>query len=31
MATMTERTSFTRDIQGRYLCIDINEVNAWKT
>jgi choline dehydrogenase-like flavoprotein len=31
MATTTERTSFTRDIQGRYLCNDINEVNAWKT
>lgn len=31
MAKTTERTSFTKDIQGRYLCNDINEVNAWKT
>jgi len=30
MAKTTERTSFTKDIQGRYLCNDINEVNAWK-
>src|SRR3954462_7255557 len=31
MVTKTERTSFTLDIQGRYLCNDITEVNAWKT
>jgi choline dehydrogenase-like flavoprotein len=31
MAKTTEATSFTKDIQGRYLCNDINEVNAWKT
>lgn len=31
MAKTTETTSFTKDIQGRYLCNDINEVNAWKT
>jgi len=30
MAKLTERTSFTKDIEGRYLCNDINEVNAWK-
>jgi choline dehydrogenase-like flavoprotein len=30
MAKTTETTSFTKDIQGRYLCNDINEVNAWK-
>jgi hypothetical protein len=27
----TERTSFTKDVEGRYLCNDINEVNAWKS
>jgi hypothetical protein len=26
----TERTSFTKDIQGRYLCNTIGEVDAWK-
>lgn len=31
MAKSTERTSFTRDVQGRYLCNDISEVNAWKS
>src|SRR2546422_4283534 len=31
MAKTTERTSFTRDVQGRYLCNDITEVNAWKS
>ncbi len=31
MAKSTERTSFTKDVQGRYLCNDINEVNAWKS
>src|SRR3954447_14975238 len=30
MPKTTERTSFTKDIEGRYLCNDINEVNAWK-
>ena len=30
MPKTTEFTSFTKDIQGRYLCNDINEVNAWK-
>lgn len=31
MPKTTERTSFTRDIGGRYLCNDITEVNAWRT
>ena len=31
MPKETESTSFTKDIQGRYLCNDIIEVNAWKT
>src|SRR5262245_66623907 len=31
MAKATERTSFTKDVQGRYLCNDISEVNAWKS
>lgn len=30
MAKTTERTSFTKDIEGRYLCNDLSEVNAWK-
>src|SRR3954463_5425395 len=30
MLKTTERTSFTKDIEGRFLCNDINEVNAWK-
>ncbi|MGE5306552.1 MAG: family 16 glycoside hydrolase [Alphaproteobacteria bacterium] len=30
MAKISERTSFTKDVQGRYLCNDINEVNAWQ-
>ena len=30
MAKTTETTSFTKEIQGRYLCNDISEVNAWK-
>jgi DNA-binding transcriptional LysR family regulator len=30
MPKVAERTSFTKDIQGRYLCNDIAEVNAWK-
>src|SRR4029077_8219131 len=31
MAKGTERTSFTKDVQGRYLCNDIAEANTWKT
>src|SRR3954453_22952350 len=31
MAKLTERTSFTKDVQGRYLCNDVSEVNAWKS
>ena len=31
MAINTERTSFTKDVQGRYLCNGIDEVNAWST
>ena len=31
MAKVTERTSFTKDVEGRYLCNDISEVNAWKS
>lgn len=31
MAKATERTSFTKDVQGRYLCNDISEANAWQT
>jgi hypothetical protein len=31
MAKAAERTSFTKDVQGRYLCNDITEVNAWKS
>ena len=30
MAKSTERTSFTKDVQGRYLCNDISEINAWQ-
>ena len=30
MAKPAEQTSFTKDIQGRYLCNDITEVNAWR-
>jgi choline dehydrogenase-like flavoprotein len=30
MAKTSERTSFTKDVQGRYLCNDISEVNAWQ-
>lgn len=30
MSKTTERTSFTKDVEGRYLCNDINEVNAWQ-
>lgn len=29
MPKATESTSFTKDIQGRYLCNDISEVNSW--
>jgi hypothetical protein len=31
MPTTTERTSFTKDIQGRYLCNNLTEVDAWKS
>ena len=30
MLTTTERTSFTKDVQGRYLCNNLAEVDAWK-
>ena len=30
MAITAESTTFTKDIQGRYLCNEINEVNAWQ-
>jgi choline dehydrogenase-like flavoprotein len=30
MPKSTERTSFTKDVQGRYLCNDITEANAWR-
>src|SRR6266404_5933645 len=30
MPKTTERTSITKDVQGRYLCNDPTEVNAWK-
>jgi Choline dehydrogenase and related flavoproteins len=30
MPKTSERTSFTKDVEGRYLCNDIAEVNAWK-
>jgi choline dehydrogenase-like flavoprotein len=29
MPRTTESTSFTKDVQGRYLCNDITEVNSW--
>src|SRR5436305_1289238 len=31
MAIPAEPTTFTKDIQGRYLCNEINEVNAWQS
>jgi len=31
MAISTEKTSFTKDVQGRYLCNDFSEVEAWRT
>ncbi len=31
MAKTTETTSFTRDIEGRFLCNDLSEVEAWRT
>src|SRR3954462_3063999 len=31
MAKLTERTSFTKDVEGRYLCNDVSEVNAWQS
>src|SRR5215204_7716864 len=30
MPLTTEKTTFTRDVQGRYLCNDLSEVNSWK-
>jgi choline dehydrogenase-like flavoprotein len=30
MVKATESTSFTKDVQGRYLCNDLSEVNAWQ-
>src|SRR5260221_13428858 len=30
MPLTTEKTTFTRDVQGRYLCNDLTEVNAWR-
>src|SRR5438552_603506 len=30
MPLTTEKTTFTRDVQGRYLCNNLSEVNAWK-
>jgi choline dehydrogenase-like flavoprotein len=30
MAIKTESTSFTKDVQGRYLCNDLTEVDAWR-
>src|SRR5260370_11169460 len=31
MPTTPERTSFTKDVQGRYLCNNLTEVDAWKS
>jgi hypothetical protein len=31
MPTTTERTSFTKDVQGRYLCNNRAEVDAWRS
>jgi choline dehydrogenase-like flavoprotein len=31
MPKTTESTSFTRDVQGRFLCNDFSEVEAWRT
>jgi hypothetical protein len=28
--TTTEATSFTKDVQGRYICNDTAEANAWQ-
>jgi choline dehydrogenase-like flavoprotein len=30
MVKVTESTSFTKDVQGRYLCNDLTEANAWQ-
>ena|SRR5438477_7720448 len=30
MAKASELTSFTKDVQGRYLCNDFSEVEAWR-
>ena len=29
MVKLPERTSFTKDVEGRYLCNDPSEVDAW--
>ena len=31
MVKFTERTSFTKDVQGRYLCNDFSEAEAWRS
>src|SRR6188472_3630219 len=31
MPVTTERTSFSKDVQGRYLCNNLAEVDAWKS
>ena len=31
MAKWSELTSFTKDVQGRYLCNDFSEAEAWRT
>ena len=31
MANATERTTFTRDVQGRYLCNTFEEAEAWRS
>ncbi len=31
MPITSEKTSFTKDIQGRYLCNNLAEVDAWKS
>lgn len=31
MAKSSELTSFTKDVQGRYLCNDFSEVEAWRS
>src|SRR5829696_7357737 len=31
MPISTEKTSFPKDVQGRYLCNDFSEVEVWRT